>query len=791
VIHRLLFPPWPFRAAAICVAVLAAGVLAVPVPDPPFPEDYGTMVLDTHGEILHTYLAADEQRRFRLGINDIAPKLEAAVLAAEDRRFRTHPGVDPLALSRAVIQNLRAGEVRSGASTITMQVARLIRPKPRTIPNKMLEMVQALKLETQLGKDQILRLYFEHAPYGGNLVGATAASLHYFNRPPDRLTWAEAATLAVLPKAPTAVTPFRNAEVLLKRRNRLLHVLEKQESIDKETLRESLFEELPRWSHPMPTVAPHFARRVAAENPGCNPHTTLDRGIQEQLEALAQRHAGWLSRKGIHNLSILAVETATGKVRAYVGSPDFFDRDNGGQVDGVMASRSTGSLLKPFLYASAFDRGVIHPDSLLRDVPVYFGSYAPVNADRKFSGMVRASEALVRSLNVPPTLLLREIGVAEFHHFLEAAGMETLFRSPDGYGLSLILGGAEGTLWDMVRLYRGLASDGRFDGLTYLADVSPEEGPQLLSPAAARLTMEILTEVRRPDDDGVDRTLFTPRRPVAWKTGTSFGKRDAWAVGATPDWVVGVWVGNFSGQGNASLGGARAAAPILFAALDLLPGHREGGWYHVPTDVRAIQLCSDSGFRAGEDCPRTHVAQRPWRSPPVAVCPYHRSFWIDPETGHEVCSRCWETSAHQRITRLILPADAAQLMRRAGHRIDSSPVHNPDCPVSSPHHPLRVVYPAAGATLLVPRDLDDKPERVTLRGSHTSAAATLHWYVDGNYQGHTTGDHAVSLLLAGGRHRVEIIDQDGRAASTSFTVERRETDHKRTRNTSQASPATQ
>lgn len=772
-IQRLLFPPWPVRAAAICVAVVAAAVLAVPVPDPPFPEDYGAVVLDTHGEVLHTYLANDQQWRFRLAGEDIADKLETAVLAAEDRRFRKHFGVDPLALSRAVIQNFRAGEIRSGASTITMQVARLIRPKPRTVPNKVLEMVQALKLETRLDKEEILRLYLEHAPYGGNLVGATAASLHYFNRPPDRLTWAEAATLAVLPKAPTTVTPFRNPEVLLTRRNRLLHSLEQQRLIDAQTLRESLFEELPTHSHPMPTLAPHLARRVAAEDPGRDPRTTLDRGIQEQFEDLARRHAAWLSRAGIHNLSILAVETATGRVRAYVGSPDFFDLSHGGQVDGVTASRSTGSLLKPFLFATAFDRGVIHPDSLLQDVPVYFGSYAPVNADRQFSGMVRASEALVRSLNVPPTLLLREIGVAEFHHFLEMAGMQTLFRSPDGYGLSLILGGAEGTLWDMVRLYRGLASDGRFGDLTHIEDELPEAGPKLLSPAAARLTMEILTEVRRPDDDGVDRTLFTPRRPVAWKTGTSFGKRDAWAVGATPDWVVGVWVGNFSGQGNASLGGARAAAPILFAALDLLPGHREGAWYHAPTDVRAIRLCTDSGFRAGEDCRKTRIAERPWRSPPVAVCPYHRSFWIDPETGLEVCSRCWNTGRQQRVTRLILPADAAQLMRRAGHRIDSSPVHNPACPVSSPHRPLRVVYPAEGATLLVPRDLDDRPEQVTFRASHTSAAAELHWYVDGRYQGRTAGDHAVSLVLESGVHRVEVVDQDGRAASITFTVERR------------------
>ena len=353
--------------------------------------------------------------------------------------------------------------------------------------------------------------------------------------------------------------------------------------------------------------------------------------------------------------------------------------------------------------------------------------------------------------------------------------MKTLFRSPDGYGLSLILGGAEGTLWDMVRLYRGLASDGRFDGLTHLAGEQPEEGPQLLSPAAARLTMEILTEVRRPDDDGVDRTLFTPRRPVAWKTGTSFGKRDAWAVGATPDWVVGVWVGNFSGQGNASLGGARAAAPILFATLRSAAGPPRRGLVPLPGRCPADPAVQRLRFPR-----RRRLPSNPHR-PTSETVAAGGGLPLPPQLLDRSQNRLrglfamLEDGQHQRITRLILPADAAQLMRRAGHRIDSSPVHNPDCPVSSSHRPLRVVYPSAGSTLLVPRDLDDRPERITLRASHTSAVAALHWYVDGNYHGHTTGDHAVSLLLESGRHRIEIIDQDGRAASTTFTVERRET----------------
>jgi penicillin-binding protein 1C len=763
----------PARAAGVCVAVLAAAVLAVPLSEPLFPDRYGTVVLAADGEVLHTYLAPDEQWRFRLEHGAVSDKLIRAVLTAEDRRFEHHPGVDPLALARAVIQNLRAGGVRSGASTITMQVARLIEPKPRTFANKLLEMAQAVKLETRLDKGEILRLYLEHAPYGGNLVGATAASLHYFGRTPDRLTWAEAATLAVLPRAPGSVTPLRRSDVLLDRRNRLLETLARDGAIDSATLELALRESLPEAIHPMPKLAPHLSRRVAAANPGRNTRTTVDRGLQERMEDLARRHGAHLGRRGIHNLAILAVSTATGKIRAYVGSADFRDTVHGGQVDGVAAARSTGSLLKPLLYAHAFDCGVIHPTSMMRDVPVAFGSYAPVNADRSFRGMVRASDALVRSLNVPPTLLLRDIGVPEFHHLLERAGMSTLFRSPDGYGLSLILGGAEGTLWDMVRLYRGLARDGRFGGLTHLADVPADDGVRILSTAAARRTMEILTEVRRPDDDGVDRTLFTPRRPVAWKTGTSFGKRDAWAVGATPDWVVGVWVGNFSGQGNASLGGARAAAPVLFSALELLPGHQDGGWYGEPRDIRPVRLCAASGYRAGDDCPDVAIAHQPRQAPPLGICPFHRAFWVDSTSGHEVCSRCWGRRQPTRIVRLILPADAGRIMRRAGHQVADPPSHDPDCPVSGSATPLRVVYPTTGATLLVPRDLDGRVEAVTLRAAHASSTASLHWYVDGDYCGRTVRDHAVSLVLDGGRHLVEVVDQDGRSARSFFTVERR------------------
>ncbi len=760
------------RRSAVAAAVLAGAWLAVPLPDPPFPDCYGTVVLDAGREVLHASLAPDQQWRLRLGEEPLSPKLAAAVVAFEDRRFWHHPGIDPLAVARAAVQDLRAGAIVSGASTLTMQVARLMRPKRRTLANKLLEMAQAVKLELHYSKQELLRLYLEHAPYGGNLVGVTAASLRLFGRPPSRLTWAEAATLAVLPNAPTVVTTRRNRERLLERRNRLLERLHRRGEIDLATLRESLAEPLPDPDgHPMPRFSPHLARRAAAVAPGRVVRTTVERSLQEGFEALAGRHARWLSRQGIDNLAVLAVETETGAVRAYVGSPDFFDLAHAGQVDGVVAPRSSGSVLKPFLYALAFDAGLLHPSSLMRDVPVYFGDYAPVNADLGFSGVVRARDALVRSLNVPPTLLLEQVGVPELHSLLSRAGMTTLFRPPSDYGLSLILGGAETTLWDLAGLYRGLARDGRFDGLTVLADRPAKPGPNLLSPAACRTTLDILTEVRRPDDDGVDRTLFGPRRRVAWKTGTSFGKRDAWAVGVTPGWVVAVWVGNFSGRGNASLGGAAAAAPILFAALELLPDEGPGRWFEPPLDVRSVTLCAETGYRAGPDCPHPIRSTQPRRAPPLPPCRFHRAYWIDRGSGLEVCSRCWgPPGSTERQVRLVLPPDAAHILRRSGHVVASPPTHRPGCPMPAADRPLRLLYPAPGATLVVPRDLGGERQRVTLRAAHASAAATLYWYLDQRFEGATRGEHSVSLALAAGRHRLEVVDQDGRAAETRFTV---------------------
>ena len=760
------------RRLAFAGAVCAGLWCAIPLPNPPFPECYSSVILDRDRQLLGAFLAHDEQWRFRADALEVSPKLIEAVLTFEDRRFYRHPGVDPFALARAAFSNLRAGGVRSGASTLTMQVARLMNPKRRTLGHKVLEMAQAVKLEVRYTKAEILAMYLGHAPYGRNIVGVHAASFLYFGRPPSRLTWAEAATLAVLPKAPSQINPFSRRDDLMARRNLLLAALRRRDKMSAEDLSYSAAEPLPDRILPMPSLAPHLCRRVAGE---AVVPTTIDRSLQEAVEALAARNGEMLSRQGIHNLSVVVAETETGAVRAYVGSPAFGDAAHGGQVDGVVARRSTGSLLKPFLYARCIDEGTLHPRTLVKDVPVHYGSYAPVNADHGFSGMVSAREALIRSLNVPPTILLRTHGIAAFHDFLRTAGMTTLFRRPEDYGLTLILGGAEGTLWDMVTLFRGLGCGGRFGGLYAQEGHGALGGPRLLSPAASWMTLQMLTAVRRPDDEGIDWTAFPTRRPVAWKTGTSFGKRDGWAVGITPQWVVGVWVGNFAGEGNDRLGGARSAAPLLFGIIDLLPFNEAMPWFEKPTTTfRPIRICAETGYRAGPDCPNPEDAEAPAHARPLPVCPFHRRFYLDARSEVEVCSRCWgDPDSVRQEVRLLYPADVRQFLRSAGYVLERHPPHNPACPTLTGDSPVSIIYPSSKAQLFVPRDIDGAYQQIMLRAAHSVADATIYWYVDGGFLGTTIGDHVMAANLCRGRHTMQVIDHAGHGAQVSFSVARR------------------
>ncbi len=746
--------------------------IIIPLPDPLFEQDYSVVVLDRRGEILRIFL--NKKQMWQLppdSSHSIPRKLKQAVLFFEDRYFYSHPGVNPVSLLRALKQNIAGGKVVSGASTITMQTARLMQPKARTYANKLLEILQALKMELRYSKDEILELYLNHAPYGGNIVGYRAASLRYFRKIPEALSWAEAATLAVLPNAPGLIAPLTDPDRLKQKRDRLLRRLREAGLLSDESCRLAVLEPVPRRGYSTGLLAPHLTRRLHLQYPEqAVIRTTIDAELQRTAEQIVSEYSRQLQSLGIRHAAVLIVENDGGKVRAYVGSPDFFDRKHAGQVDGVRAPRSSGSILKPFLYALAMDEGLILPKTQIRDVPSYFGAFSPSNADRKYRGVISARDALIYSLNVPAVRLLNAYGLQPFYYFLEEAGIHTLFRKADGYGLPLIIGGAEVTLWDMAAMYRGLAAGGRFVPITVLKDVQAATAPprRLISPGAAYLTLNILNEVKRPGSEYYWRQ-YNDGWPLSWKTGTSYGQRDAWAVGVSPQWTVAVWAGNFSGQGNANLSGSATAGPLLFDLFRILPKNPAKASFAKPQEgLKRIEICAQTGFKAGPECPDKMWAEAPLHQKPLKLCPYHKRIFVSNNEEEQVCSLCWDESRHHSVVRLVYPPDVNQYIRQNGGIVDVVPPHRVSCPALADAAPLKIVYPQKNAALWIPRDFNGRLQQVALRAAHQQGDQRVFWYLDNRYLGSSREKHALAVTLAKGWHKLKIIDESGYSDQVRF-----------------------
>jgi len=705
------------------IIVLSLGVLLAACicmsPGRPFRDvPYSTVVTDCDGELLGARIATDGQWRFPPS-KTVPERFEKALLQFEDKRFYRHPGVDPLAMLRAVRDNLAAGHVTSGGSTITMQVIRLSRGRERTMRQKLIESVQALLLEMRYSKKKILAMYVSHAPFGGNVVGLEAAAWRYFGRPADELSWGEAATLAVLPNAPSSIHPGRNRELLLQKRNRLLQQLYEKKYFSEETLALAMDEPLPDEPMPLPSYAPHLVAEAAE---GEISRTSIRLSLQKQVEDIAGRSGDELSLRGINDLSVVVIDNDSGEIVAYCGNASPSRKRPGAQVDIAASPRSTGSILKPVLFCASMQEGLILPYTLIKDVPVNLGGFSPQNFDQKFYGAVPASEALSRSLNVPSVHLLREYGVPRFHSLLRRCGISTLVEEPSYYGLSLILGGGEATLKEitalyssMVRSYRGLISFPLDDQV------------------ALWYTFEALKEVNRPDE--LDWHLIPSLRKAAWKTGTSYGFRDAWAVGMTPEYTVGVWAGNAEGQGVPGLTGAGTAGPVLFAVLNALPLSAE--WFEEPSGGIFAEICPQSGHLRGPDCPEGREMLLPEGAMESEPCPYHAggAFALPP---------AMEWFYRQYHPEYKVPEASTELME--------------------------FIYPESGSILTIPRQLDGSLEGVAFQLAHRDASQTVWWHLDQEYVGETRFVHSLRLLPSPGRHTLVAVDASGHTASIVFTV---------------------
>ena len=793
------------------------------------------IVLDRNGQWLRVFLADDGMWRFSRQPSVIShqsqevfdkpdtaltenrkPKTDnyfhQAILTSEDRWFYYHYGINPVSIATALYDNLKAGEVVRGGSTITMQLARLMEPKARNIPNKLIEAFRALQLEHAYSKSEILNFYFNMLPYGGNIVGTAAASRFYFNKPQHALSLGEAALLAAIPNAPEHLRPDRFPENARKAREKVLNRLLTRGQISKQQWQEASQEPIPKKRYPLPFKAPHLSRMLvkhAAPTTDGRIYTTIDMKVQETAVRILREYldaAGKSSPQGPHSAgtgAIVVMDTQSREVLAMVGSHDFFDRRALGQINGTLAPRSPGSALKPFVYALAMEQGLITPETLLFDVPVSYAGYEPVNYDGKYNGYVTARQALARSLNVPAVNLNARLKNITLSAFLKQAGISTL-ASDRKYGLSMVLGGCEVNLLELTTLYAGLANMGEFEpyqialrshqssvvsdqlqevfgkvntSLTDNRKLKTENysNKRLLRAETSFIITEMLTTSQRPanavkNSEVFESTMNLPK--IAWKTGTSYGHRDAWCIGYSPTLTIGVWLGNFDGRGSPMLSGTDAATPILFALFTALTGQDTHRWFTKPKQLKTRQVCALSGAPVSPYCP-THKSDVyiPGISP-VATCAIHKRIYVDVTTGYSLCSHCRNLPTDNAQTKVFeeWPAEAATWLAENGFAVPVLPEHNPLCTGTIAGNPPIILSPAEDTTYYIRAGVPLGNQKILLSASASNRTQNLFWFLDGELIFKGKAGEEYWLTPVKGQHVLTCVDAEGRSTSRPLHI---------------------
>jgi len=744
---------------------------------------------DANGQLLGASIAADGQWRFPPN-SEVPEKFKQCIITFEDKRYMHHLGFDVLAFGRAIRQNFHSRKVQSGGSTITMQVIRLSTKHKRTVWNKFKEIFMAMRLECRYNKNQILSLYASNAPFGSNVVGLDAASWRYFGRSPDQLSWGEMAAMAVLPNSPSLVRPGKNKELLLTKRNLLLDKLCREGIIDASTASLAKLEPVPEKPVPLPQLAPHLLARFKADTQrrgygDTRVRTSIQANLQRRVSEIIERHHQLLKNNEVNNIGAIVLDVETGAALAYAGNishPE--DTTMQSDVDVIGAPRSPGSTLKPLLYASALHDGLILPNSLMPDIPTQIMGFHPQNFDLVYDGAVPASKALSRSLNVPAVRLLQQFKVDRFYDFLHKIGITTLNKPANHYGLSLILGGGENTLWELSGAYADMARvlnhydkyNGKYDLADYHNPVyalAPHtkadlQKSGLLDAASIYYTLQAMEEVMRPGEEMLWQQFSSTQR-IAWKTGTSFGFRDGWAIGITPKYVVGVWVGNTDGEGRPGLTGINTAAPVLFEIFRQLPVTRD--WFEMPIgEMVKISVCRQSGFRAGEYCDDTEDVWVPKNGVKAPVCPWHQLVHLSADSKWQVTGNCLPPNQIVNRKWFVLPPSMEYYYKTKNYQYRSLPPFKPDCVQAENTNPMEIIYPKDGAKIYVPLEADGSRGRVIFNAAHRQSGVKIFWHLDDQYVGETKDFHQIALNPPPGNHQLTLVDGNGNTVHTAFVV---------------------
>ncbi|MBW6490252.1 MAG: penicillin-binding protein 1C [Lentimicrobium sp.] len=732
----------------------------------PFNKDYSTTIAASDGQLLHAFLTNDDKWRLKADLTEITPDLKKTIVFKEDKYFYLHPGVNPLAIGRAMFNNLKKGRRTSGASTITMQLARLLEPAPRTPVVKIKEMFRSLQLEWHLSKDEILQLYFNLLPYGGNIEGVKSASHIYFDEEPEALSLAQVVMLTVIPNDPNQLRPGADNGKLIMWRNHWLNRMKEKNLFPGEMIDDALNEPFTSTRHQMPRKAPHYAYRFRNSVSGKELKSTLNPEFQHKVETLAASYIRRLRSFQIGNLAVLVVNNQTMEVEAYVGSAGFNEDAFQGQVDGITALRSPGSTLKPLLYALAIDDGLITPKTLVTDVPQNFAGYRPENYDETYRGKVSIEQALALSLNVPAVELLDRFGTDRFKNSMSNVGFKWVSANKKKLGLSIILGGCGTTLEELTALYAAFANEGLFKPLKYTKNGDVSVADTLCSPGAAFMITGILTQLRRPDlPNQYQKAANLPE--IAWKTGTSYGKRDGWAIGYNRNYTIGIWTGNFPGNGVPELNGAEFAVPLLFNIFNSLQPGQQTNWFAPPADLVYRLVCSETGLPPDTFCHNIIMDYALPGISPSMRCNHMENQFVNESQTLSYCRTCLPKKGYREVLYPHLTPQLIAWYNEMQVPYKAVPRHNPECPsVKTSNAPL-ITSLTDGAEYLLFRN---RKQQLMLACNAENGVSKVYWYLNDKFYKSGKPDEKVFFNPNSGNYKISCSDDRGRNSNIWIRV---------------------
>jgi penicillin-binding protein 1C len=733
----------------------------------PLPDkvEYSTIVTDNKGEVINAYLTSDQKWRMKTELDEISPLLRKTIIAKEDKYFYSHPGINPFAVTRAFFKNIFRMKRTSGASTITMQVARALEPKKRNIINKMIEMFRAFQLEWRYSKDEILQMYLNLVPYGGNIEGVKSASQLYFKKNPDHLSLAEITALSIIPNRPSSLVMGKNNDRIIEERNRWLKKFASDKVFTEKEIEDALAEPLTATRGVVPHYIPHLSYKLKKHG-GDFIHTNIDLNTQLKTEKLVEDYVRAQRLRNIKNAAIVIIDNKTHKVITYVGSSGFKDTTDGGQVNGANAVRQPGSTLKPLLYAMCFDEGVLTPKTVLSDVAINYQGYAPENYDEKFNGYVTTEYSLEHSLNIPAVKSLRLLGHEKLIRKLVLCNFKQIQKDQRKLGLSMILGGCGTTLEEMTGLFSSFANNGNYVFPSYTQSDTNHHKINVISPAANYMINEILSKVNRPDFP-LNWTATERMPKIAWKTGTSYGRRDAWSIGYNKNYTIGVWVGNFSGIGVADLSGANVATPLLFKIFNTIDYDSDEEWFTQPEDCDIRQVCSETGLIPSEHCTNLTTDYFIPLISSTQSCNNRQEIMTSPDEKISYCKSCAPETGYKKKWYKIIEPDMQSWFEDNRIAYQKIPGHNPDCELIFKGNAPFITSPVNGTEYLINKK---SPEPLQLVCKTANDVSKVYWYINNKFHKTSNTGEKQFFVPEEGPVKISCTDDKGRNRDIKIMV---------------------